>query len=73
MKYSTNLVVGPKDVDLTATSHVTGVHEGNWPTHPRRRHRRSYEPETAPVRRSTGINAEDREPIDPAMPRLSPP
>jgi hypothetical protein len=70
---SGNIVVGRKDVDLTAPSHVRGVHEGNWPTHPRRRNRRSFEPENMPISRSTGINAEERAPIDPAMPHLSPP
>ncbi|MDB4935533.1 MAG: hypothetical protein JWP87_2505 [Labilithrix sp.] len=68
-----NIVVGKKDVDLTAPSHVRGVHEGNWPTHLGRRNRRSFEPENIPISRSTGINPDARAPIDPAMPHLSPP
>lgn len=64
MKHNPNLVVGRPDVALTTPSHVKGVHEGNWPTVTK----------TSPkVSRSTGINADEREPIDPAMPRLSPP
>jgi hypothetical protein len=73
MRHTTHLVVGRKDVDTAATAHVRGVHEGNWPGASRRRYRKSYEPEVAPVSRSTGINADEREPINPEMPRLSPP
>lgn len=74
-QFRESLVVGKKDVDLTAPSHVPGVHEGNWPVKARfRRGRRGQEVEpNTTMARSTGINSEERAPILPDMPKLSPP
>jgi len=60
----TNLEVGRADVEPSAPAHVPGVKQGNSP----RRSRQLAEG----MARSTGINAREREPIDPRMPRLSP-
>lgn len=70
------LRTGRPDVAPDLPSHVRGVREGNAVGNteddetllPR-------EPEglIGTAARSTGINAEDREPIDPRMPHLSPP
>lgn len=70
-----NIVVGRKDVDIATPSHVRGVHEGNWPRKLRRRpgiRGADIEAITVPTR-STGINPEARWPIDPNMPKLTPP
>jgi hypothetical protein len=77
-----NIVVGKRDVDMTTPSHVPGVREGNWPFATRRRHRRRPGHELAALppadwivspSRSTGINPERHWPIDPHMPKLTPP
>jgi hypothetical protein len=69
-KFRESLVVGKKDVDLTAPSHVPGVHEGNWPG----KVIKAKDGEApADAARSTGINAEERAPIRADMPKLSPP
>jgi hypothetical protein len=54
------------------TAHVAGIRQGNEPG--------SYEKQPghlpdgrATAHRSTGINADKRNPIDPRMPNLSPP
>jgi hypothetical protein len=56
----------------TLASHTRGIRMGNQPG--------SYEKQAghlpdgkATAARSTGVNAADREPIDPRMPTLSPP
>jgi hypothetical protein len=66
-----NVRVGTPDVDLARAAHVPGVREGN--------ERGSYEREPGLLpggrvraRRSTGINPEARNPIDPRMPNLPP-
>jgi hypothetical protein len=63
-----NIQVGKPAVGQTTPSHTRGVRAGN-------EHKMAI-PESgisrASARRSTGINARDREPIDPRMPRLSP-
>lgn len=69
-----NLAVGKPDVHLTAPSHVAGVHSGNAtgrlagaaglvPLGTRLE---------ATARRSTGIDPDGHEPIDPTMPHLTP-
>ena len=75
MKVSGNLVVGKKDVDPSAPSHVPGVHQGNWPARSRRRaRRRGSDPAlTGDPRRSTGIHAGPKGTIDPRMPKLTAP
>jgi hypothetical protein len=63
-----NIVIGRRKGRPSRSSHVTGVREGNAGTTGAR------EPGILPGgRRSTGINARRREPIDPRMPKLSPP
>jgi len=69
-----SIIVGRAQVDPRLPSHVRGVHEGNWPTNPKERNLTNgsgAQRPTAPTR-STGINAKDRLPIDPDMPRLPP-
>jgi len=63
--------VGKAKVKPTALTHVRGVRSGNKPG--------SYLKEpghladgTSTARRSTGINPEERDPILPEMPNLSP-
>lgn len=67
-----NLKVGRPDVSPSKPAHTPGVRQGNEPG--------SYErqaghlpDERSTARRSTGINASARNPIDPRMPNLSPP
>lgn len=66
-----NLRVGKADVSPDLPSHTRGVGQGNEPG--------SYESmdghnddDTSTSRRSTGIDAERRNPIEPGMPNLSP-
>jgi hypothetical protein len=70
-----NIRVGKRDVAPSAPSHSSGVREGN------RRKSLLREPgfrilgplmATATERRSTGVNARARRPIDPRMPVLTP-
>jgi hypothetical protein len=70
-----NLRVGTPDVEPSAPSHVPGIHQGNAlgsferdPGFTKDEHGRIR----ATPRRSTGIAADDRAPIDPRMPFLSP-
>jgi hypothetical protein len=63
------IVIGKKDVDPTLPSHVPGVHEGNWPASARLRRRAIV----GVPRRSTGISPSNHGPIDPRMPKLTPP
>jgi hypothetical protein len=67
----TEIRVGRPDVRPDYPSHIPGVRQGNEPG--------SYEkmPGHLPdgrstAARSTGINPQDRDPIDPRMPNLSP-
>lgn len=60
-----NVLVGKPDTTMSKSSHVPGVREGN------RGGAMAARPMAA-GRRSTGINARDREPIDPRMPVLTP-
>jgi hypothetical protein len=53
-----------------APSHTPGTHKGEeWTRHQKEPGR---EGETATARSSTGINADQRRPIDPRMPHLPP-
>ena len=69
-----NVVVGEGDIEPSAPSHVSGVREGNQPRTFRRTagFRRLGGSLRGTARRSTGINPEHRNPIDPRMPNLSP-
>ncbi|WP_433514296.1 hypothetical protein ACQP2T_00935 [Nonomuraea sp. CA-143628] len=66
-----SIKVGRPDVRPDMTAHLKGVHEGNSVG--------NYEQQPghlpdgrSTAARSTGINSKDRDPIDPAMPNLSP-
>jgi hypothetical protein len=70
MRTISNVRVGRPDVKATAPSHVWGIRQGNAglaADQPRRANRARGD-----ARRSTGINARARAPIDPRMPNLSP-
>ncbi|MGW7356867.1 hypothetical protein ACWGI0_09510 [Streptomyces sp. NPDC054802] len=63
--------VGKADVKPDAMAHVKGVRRGNH--HGLAKHQAGHHrDDTSGARRSTGINAKDREPIMPDMPNLSP-
>ena len=63
--------VGKPDVDLEAPGHVRGTRAGNDTGHYEKME--GHLPDgRSTARRSTGINADAREPIDPRMPNLSP-
>ena len=74
MKAKRHLRLGDPDTDLTAPSHVAGVPEGNRPGGAKRSSGLRFTDgiATATARRSTGVGAEDREPVDPNSPRLTP-
>ncbi len=62
MHATPHVTVGKKQVKLDAPSHVPGVVEGNAP----------YQVRDQDHGRSTGVNPKHHEPIDPAMPKLTP-
>lgn len=75
MRQISNITVGKPDTTVTRPSHVRGVNEGNEAG------ALSKEAGIFPygrwgargtARRSTGINADKRNPIDPRSPNLSP-
>jgi hypothetical protein len=71
----TNLVVAKNEhIEVDAPSHVSGVKEGNWPGSRQKESGIEVRGDrvVATARRSTGIAPEDREPIDPASPCLTP-
>lgn len=62
---------GPSDAEPDTGTHVKGIEQGNAPG--------NYDKQTGHKRdgrvtseRSTGVNAEARNPIDPSMPNLPP-
>jgi hypothetical protein len=68
---SDNLRVGPPDASPDDPAHTPGISQGNA--------RGNYEAQEghlpdgrATPERSTGVNADDRKPIHPAMPTLTP-
>ncbi len=70
-----NVEVGKPDTSPSKPSHTRGVRMGNAPGGLRREPGMRELPDGSVVsngRRSTGINARHREPIDPRMPRLTP-
>jgi hypothetical protein len=75
MEIVDNLVVGKPDVKQSASSHTRGVREGNegssFLREPGFKPRGPLLAQATP-RRSTGINAAARAPIDPRMPNLTP-
>lgn len=59
-----------QDTTPDSPAHTPGVHRGeDWIKHDREPGR---EGETPTMRSSTGINADNRKPIDPRMPNLPP-
>jgi hypothetical protein len=74
-KEESGIIVGKPDVDPEAPSHVSGVHEGNWPAGARhgKNASRKDEATTGSPRRSTGVAWSARAVIDPRMPQLTPP
>ena len=69
------VVARRKDVAPDAPAHVTGVVQGNWPSaaHRKRVDDGIDETVTGEAQRSTGVLAAEHGPIDPRMPKLSPP
>jgi hypothetical protein len=66
-----NLDVGRPDVSPSTPAHVPRVKEGNEPGN--YSSQVGHRPDgSSTARRSTGINAKARDPIDPRMPNLSP-
>jgi len=69
-----NVRLGKAQTKVTASSHVPGIREGNAKGNV------AHEPGLTPkgrglrctARRSTGINPDARDPIDPKMPNLTP-
>ena len=62
-KVVANVSVGKPETGHTASSHTPGVKQGNAGGH-----------EARPgARRATSINPDEHEPIDPRMPKLTPP
>lgn len=74
MRTEANIVIGDADTTPTSSAHVRGVNQGNSPRKGRRMKGIVDEGgrATGTAARSTGINADRREPIDPRMPNLSP-
>jgi hypothetical protein len=66
-----DIVVGKADVDITAPSHTTGTAEGNEPGNYDKMQGHTPDGKSTAFR-STGINADQKNPIDPRMPNLSP-
>lgn len=64
MEIIANIRVGKSQTTVTAPAHVEGVREGNDPG--------EIPSPTWPAERSTGINPERRDPIDPRSPKLTP-
>ncbi len=63
--------LGKPDVRPDAPSHVRGIRQGNASGN--YDSQAGHKPDgRSTAERSTGINADDREPIDPSMPNLSP-
>ena len=68
-----NLKVGKPDVAPDAPAHTPGIRQGNSRGQLREAERATIPDGTSTAERSTGINAQARNPIDPRMPNLSPP
>ncbi len=65
------LRTGKAAVKMDKPSHVKGIKQGNATGNYERQ--AGHRPDgTSTAERSTGINAKQREPIDPRMPNLSP-
>lgn len=71
MKTQNNIQVGKPDTEPSLPSHTRGVQEGNAPGNYEKQVGH-YPKGKATARRSTGIDADRRNPIDPRMPNLTP-
>ena len=71
MKTVANLRVGKPDTTVDKSAHQPGVRQGNEPGHYERTPG-FLKDGRATAARSTGINAKNRNPIDPSSPNLSP-
>ena len=66
-----NVRIGNADTTHDAPAHMPGINQGNARGHYTKQS--GHLPDgRSTARRSTGINARSREPIDPSMPNLSP-
>jgi hypothetical protein len=66
-----NIRVGKPDVKPDAPSHTPGINQGN--SRGNYEKQGGHEPDgRSTAKRSTGVNADAMEPIDPSMPNLSP-
>lgn len=75
MKKIANVRVGKPDVAPDKPSHTRGVREGNAPEALEQQaglHPTDNNTARATAERSTGINPDSRNPIDPRMPNLTP-
>lgn len=69
---SDNLKTGEPNANPDSPSHVSGIGEGNAPGNYEKQ--KGHRPDgRSAAARSTGINPDQREAIDPSMPKLSPP
>ena len=67
-----NLKTGKADVAPDAPAHTRGIKQGN--SRGNYNSMKGHKPDgTSTAERSTGINSQSEEPIDPRMPNLSPP
>lgn len=77
MRIAANLRVGKPDTHPDRPAHTRGVREGNEPGSFERTPGLYWDAEEriakGTAQRSTGINPDQRNPIDPQMPNLSPP
>lgn len=83
MRTIENIKVGTQDVGMSQPAHVPGVRQGNSGVAPRKQKgflanggngngKQLRGTAHGSAQRSTGINPEARNPIDPRMPNLSP-
>lgn len=66
-----NIRVGKPDVSPDAAAHTRGVTQGNAPGNYDKQGGHHADGRST-AKRSTGVNADAMEPIDPSMPNLSP-
>lgn len=71
---ASHIKIGKPHVSISAPSHVKGVPQGNIPGEAQKSSGMQFSDRwaTGSARRSTGINPEHRDPIDPKSPKLSP-
>lgn len=66
-----NIKVGKPDTHIESPAHVDGVRQGNQPGGYDQQPGH-YPDDRSDAQRSTGVDAKNRNPIDPRMPNLSP-